>query len=66
MEQSHHDFSKQTLAHVSEFLTVPGAEVIIQASKDKPMKLSELIGVLMRAGAERPDRKVEFYICFRD
>ena len=66
MEQSHHDFSQQTLSHVSEFLTVPGADVIIQTREGKSMKLTELIGILMRAGAETPDRKVEVWIKFKN
>jgi hypothetical protein len=48
--------------HVEDWLSVPGAEVIIRSQVDSKIKASELAAIVNRLAVNRPDAKVEYFI----
>lgn len=48
--------------HVSEYLSVPGAEVILRSPDGQQWDLEKLVQVLARAAASNPNKKCEFWI----
>ncbi|MCC5636338.1 hypothetical protein LC593_10800 [Nostoc sp. CHAB 5844] len=48
--------------HVEDWLTVPGAEVIIRSKDDGKVRASEIAATVNRLAVNRPDVKVEYFI----
>lgn len=60
MSQQEHKIGQNY--HVEDWLSVPGAEVIIRSQDDAKVKASELAAIVNRLAINRPDVKVDYFI----
>lgn len=49
----------------TDYLDVPGCEVVIQSPQDKPVSASRLAAILMRLAGQRPDAQIDFWFRVR-
>lgn len=53
---------KETHFNVQDYLSAPGAEVILRSPDDKSVSVTKLIAILNRVAAQDENRRIQFWI----